>query len=360
MHDRRSATHAASTAHDPQRAGVSEPGKSTLTGQLPAHAARAVPGGAHNADIDHLNHDHHGMDTARLGESAELTHLEAKRKHAHSEHEKHALDKQIAQLKHDHLGYKASHTTSLYDIEGRPLRPIKAHTPVLINAGTLTKLALNPTATASMPVATPNAHAAGVECVFVFETVEPDGSRISAGGWVPTSALPKAVGTEQHALAKEIRKERGDSHDKFVAQPVAILTLATARTNPPDITDKFTYPKGKQFSKSGQKENQAQDYMANLSLNIPRSGGKRFGVETTRLPTGLDSNVASDPGVNPGHPLDAYHEFYPQEPRNEVAIDLYDKDGTTPAAKMWFVYGYVRTSADAKIYGWINKKMLAP
>jgi hypothetical protein len=29
------------------------------------------------------------------------------------------------------------------------------------------------------------------------------------------------------------------------------------------------------------------------------------------------------------------------------------------SGEMWFVHGYVRTSAGAKIYGWINKKMLA-
>jgi hypothetical protein len=361
MHDRRSSTSVASPDNDPKRAAAPGPGKSTLTGQLSAHTAKAVKGGDDNVDIDHLNKDHAGMDTARLGQSAELAALEHKRKHAHSAHEKHALDKQIKQIKHDHLGYQTLKASKYYDQEGRELGDIPAHTAVLINAGTVTKIKLNPNTNTSTQVAGPDASAGGVECAFVFETVDPadpHATRKSAGGWIPTSVLPPAARKEDRSIASKISKARDDKHDKFEAQPIPILTSAGVAANPPDLTGKFTYPKGKQVSKLGKPENQGQDYLYNLSVNVPLSGGKRFGVETTRLDRDADTG-ANDEGQHPTHPLDGYHEFYPEAPRKEVPIDLYDKDGTVPSGKMWFVYGYVRTSADAKIYGWINKKMLA-
>lgn len=345
---------------DPKRPAAPGPGKSTLTGQLPAHTAKAVKGGNDNVDINHLNKAHAGMDTARLGQAAELAALEHERKHAHSAHKKHALDKQIKQIKHDHLGYQTLKASKYYDQEGRELGDIPAHTAVLINAGTLAKIKLNPNTDASTQVAGP-AHAGGVECAFVFETVDPadpHAARNSAGGWIPTSVLPHAARKEERSIAHKIRKARGDKHDKFDAQAVPILTSAGVAANPPDLTGKFTYPKGKQVGKRGTPENQAKDYLYNLSLNVPRSGGKRFGVETTRLDRDADTG-ANDEGQHPTHPLDHYHEFYPETPRKEVSINLYDKDGTAPSGQMWFVYGYVRTSADAKIYGWINKKMLA-
>lgn len=235
---------------------------------------------------------------------------------------------------------------------------------MLINAGTLTKIKLNPGTTNSTPVAGPDANAGGVECVFVFETVDPKDpapkpQRDSAGGWLPISVIPPEARAAQRSLARQISKVRDDKHDKFDAQPIAILTAAAAAQNPPDLTDKFTYKKDKQVSpKSGLPMNQAKDYLYNLSLNVPRSGGERFGVETARLDRDLDTG-AVDEGVHPTRPLDGYHEFYPETPRNEVPINLFDRGGTRPSGKMWFVYGYVLTSAGAKVYGWINKKMLA-
>jgi hypothetical protein len=123
MHDRRSST-VASPDNDPKRAVAPGPGKSTLTGQLPMHTAKLVKGGDDNVDIDHLHKDHAGMDAARLGQSAELATLEHERKHAHSAHEQRALDKQIKQIKHDHLGYQTLKASKYYDPEGRELGDI--------------------------------------------------------------------------------------------------------------------------------------------------------------------------------------------------------------------------------------------
>jgi len=286
MHDRRSSTHA-STAEDPQHARATlGPGKATLTARPTTH--ERVPGGALNVDVNQLNNAHHGTDTARLGESAELAHLERERKHAHKPEDKKKLDKQIACIiKHDHLSYETTHKTHFYDIAGRPIQEVPAYTPVQINAGTLTKLKLNPTATPVSPVDGPQASAQAVECVFVFQTIHPDGS-FGTDGWMPAKDLPKAVDKNQRALVMQISHERDDRHRHFAATPIKVLTRDEGMANPPDITDMFTYPPPKQVVKN-KRENQAKDYLSNLSLNIPNSNpphsdGKRFGIETTRLP----------------------------------------------------------------------------
>lgn len=368
MQERRSASHDA-TSHGAKHADHAGPGKSTLVGKLDgpvqARAAAAVKGGDDNVDIDHLNTEHAGQDTARLGQEAELKHLEHKLAKAHSAHDKKAIEKKIEQIKHDHKGFQITKGSPLYDQEGRVMGNLPAHTAVLINAGTLTKIKLNPGTDAQTQVAGPSSTATPghkvVECAFVFETIDPQdpaGARKPTGAWIPTAVLPAAARKDERALASKISHARDDKHDQFDAQPIAILTAAAALANPPDLKDKFTYPKGKQFGRTGARENQAQDYLNNLSLNVPRSGGERFGVETTRLDRDLD-NGATDEGTHPSHPLDAYHEFFPEEPRKEVAINLYDLGGTRPSGQMFFVYGYVKTSANAKIYGWINKKQLS-
>lgn len=175
------------------------------------------------------------MDTARLGQSAELAALEHERKHAHSAHEKHPLDQQIKQIKHDHLGYQTLKASKYYDPEGRELGDIPAHTAVLINAGTLTTIKLHPNTNSSTQVAGPDASAGGVECAFVFETVDPadpKATRKSAGGWIPTSVLPPAACKEERSIASKIRKARDDKHDRFEAQPIPILTSTRGRNKP--------------------------------------------------------------------------------------------------------------------------------
>jgi hypothetical protein len=290
--------------HHPAASAPATPGKSTLAHEASAHAHHhGVPGGNQNVDIDHLNrHFHPGADTARIGEH---------------------------DPKH-HNSFRTLHATSLYDNEGVAGALVPAGSAVVINAGAITRLTCAPENKA-------------VDCVFVFGywLVEGGHQKYSSnGGWMKASALPHAVDHEQRTLASRIAHQRGDAHHAFEqGVPIQIKTGADAAAD--GIENLYTYPPPFQVNH----ENLAVYYYNNLSLNLPRTGGKRFGVETDRLPT---------------HPLHASTlEFFPERPLLEASIDLFAQGAHHPSGKkLTFVYGYVKSDANAKIYGWINRSML--
>ena len=285
----------AASHHEAQVATAAHaPGKSTR-----------VPGGELNVDIDRLNrHFDPGEDTARIGDR---------------------------DAKH-HDSFVTQHATHLFDDSGVATGIVPAHADVVINAGAITRL-----------VCKPDKHA--VDCVFVFgywlAGAGGHDEYSSSGGWMKASALPGAVDRDQHALANQIERERGDGRRAFEAGvPITIKTGADGAAD--GIANLYTYPPPYQVHH----ENLAVYYYNNLSLNIPHSGGARFGVETDRLST---------------HPLDpSTLRFYPEHPHQEVSIDLYAQGAHHPSGKkLTFVYGYVTNDAGSKIYGWINKLMLA-
>lgn len=340
MQDRRDREHAASKSrtHDANHAARPGPGKQTLTGvaELQAQTASTVPNDKLNVDIDHLNKKHPGIDTARLGvrpeDEAAIAKLKKAREDSHDPKQQKKLSERIAAIRNTHFAYKTLHAASMYDIDGRRVQPIiPAHTAALINAGAITKLVLDPDPTH------PNKPA--VDCVFVFQTYKADGTLFSAnGGWMMASNFTKAVESEQKALSKEISHERDDAHHQFASQPIPVANKTGANAAVDGIQDLYTYPPP--FQKHH--ENLAIYYYSNLSLNVPRTGQKRFGVEATRLPHNSTSL------------------FYPQVPYQHISIPLFAHGSKTPVLgkQLTFIYGYVVDDAGAKIYGWINQLMI--
>jgi hypothetical protein len=306
MRDRRVGGDSADSAAG-DHAAPAAPGRiSRVQAEAAGHHGRGVPGGNLNVDIDKLNH-HPGIDSARLGHPDRA----------------------------DHNSYRTVRAAALYDNTGAPSPTVvPAGSPVAINAGAVTKL----TCHGFEPTRGP------VDCVFVFGywQIGDKGKQtyVGSGGWMQASALPRVVDTEQRGLASRISHERGDAHHEFGA-PITILPKSGNDAVADGITGLYTYPPPYQVHR----ENLAIYYYANLSLNLPRTGGKRFGVETDRIP--LDGPAS-------------YREFHPQTPRQEVTIPLFAQGAKHPSGKtLTFVYGYVVNDAGSKIHGWINRLMLA-
>jgi hypothetical protein len=208
---------------------------------------------------------------------------------------------------------------------------IPAGTPVEINAGAITKLVLRGP---GQPAKAPTPHGHAVECVFIFNA---DGH----GGWMPTSALPPEVKREQLSEAKTIEHERGDAHHQF-GHGIEILKGVTPQTE--GVEELYTYPHQTTVA------NKAKYYFGNLSLNLPFTSANRVGVLTTNIP---------GPSAPEGHALDPYREFFPREPAQVESIPLFRRGSSKPTGrKLTFVYGYVKTDAGGKVYGWINRAML--
>jgi hypothetical protein len=293
-------------------------GKSTRVEE--AHAASSsvprlqlgdVKGGAQNVSLETLN-KHPGLDDNRIGP-------------------------------HKDNAYATIHPTLVYATDGKPTvtKPIPAGAHCWINAGAITKIVCKE---GGMPK-----HA--IDCVYVFG-YHPAGNsdekyHVMVGAWMPATALPHIVDLQQNALKERIAHQRGDGHEKS-GGGVEIRAKTDAKAD--GVADLYTYPK-----QTGD-ANMAKYYYNNLSLNLPATGtgaSERFGVSTTGI-------MAASMDPQTGHKLDPYREFYPEEPVKMESIPLYKKGlhSTKPVSKMTFVYGYVKTDAGAKIFGWINKASL--
>jgi hypothetical protein len=291
-------------------AAASHLGNETVQHALKRRAHHGVAGGNLNVDIDHLNKQHPGTDTARLGHPDQT----------------------------DHNSFRTVGETTVFDNDGTPIGPVIAsHSPVRINAGAITKLICHPSKEAE-------------DVVFVFAVYDLAGKNVvsTTGGWMKASHLPRVVDAEQRALANQIAHLRHDGK-QHAGHGIPLLPPGAWGSDP--RRELHTYPPPHQKTKGGGPENTARDYYSNLSLNIPRSGGKRFGVETTRIPF-------ADP--DPTHPINPHAEFYPVEPIQRVSIPLFTEGATipTPGMELTFVYGFVKNDADQKIFGWINTAML--
>jgi len=289
------------------------PGKTTLAHQASAGGEHAKPipfmqlrDVPENVDLTRLNR-HPGFDANRLGRAG---------------------GKPFATLRASHL-FNSDGAIGGYGA----LVPAGAH--VFINAGAITKLVCRDPQMRDVPPKP-------IECVYVFE-YEHGGHVHSAGAWMPTTALPAIVASEQTALAQRIEHERGDAHRHFERG----LPLRQGASPERDgVANLYTYP-----NQTGV-QNKAKYYYGNLALNLPHTGGERVGV--------LSANIPAAPPEPSVHGMDPYREFYAEHPHREAVLPLFAEKSAHPTGKhLRFLYGYVKNDAGARLYGWINMSCLA-
>lgn len=156
--------------------------------------------------------------------------------------------------------------------------------------------------------------------------------------WVPVDGL----GDDAHTRAV-VKKDRAIARRPKRRRPSAKNTSAW-RVNLAADTTRFEGL----FVKPGQdsNENKAEHYckrpttdVVNLLVNIPDSGGSRFGVPCDVLADGTEFHRIDN--VAKGH----------------SPLYLPDSQQQSPQF-LTFVYGFAKNSAGERTYGWINEAMI--
>lgn len=176
-------------------------------------------------------------------------------------------------------------------------------------------------------------------CVLGFKVTLSDGRNVA--GWVPVDGLgddahTRAVVKKDRAVARRLKRRRPRGKD--------LKNTSAWRVNLEADTRRFEglYVKPGQDSN----ENKAEHYckrpttaVVNLLVNIPDTGGSRFGVPCDVLADGTTFHRLDD--VAKGH------------------TPLWLPDSQQQSAHfLTFVYGYTVNSAGTRTYGWLNEAML--
>lgn len=211
--------------------------------------------------------------------------------------------------------------------DGSMIGTIDKQQPLRVDAGAVSKIAVQ------------DEDGEATECVLGFKVSLSDGRNVA--GWVPVDGLgddahTRAVVKKDRAVARRLKRRRPGGKD--------LKNTSAWRVNLAADTSRFEglFVKPKQDTN----ENKAEHYckrpttnVVNLLVNIPDTGGSRFGVPCDVLADGTPFNRIDN--VAKGH----------------TPLWLPDSEQQAPQF-LTFVYGYTVNSAGTRTYGWINEAMI--